>query len=110
MLRVKIGCRVEVFWSEDDCYYPGTITKLRENILTSKKPFFLQYDDGEAEWIDLRDHVFRIIKKEKKEEPVATPDKVDSAEPKRKREKEVDPFAETGKHKRIRKKKIIQDF
>jgi len=61
MSKIKVGSRVEVFWSDDDAYYPGTIAKLR-NILTSTKPFFLEYDDGESEWIDLRDHVFRMIK------------------------------------------------
>jgi hypothetical protein len=61
MSKIKIGCRVEVFWSDDHCYYPGTITKQRANIFQAQKPFLIEYDDGYSEWIDLRDHVFRMI-------------------------------------------------
>lgn len=105
MSKIKIGCRVEVFWSEDDCYYPGTITKQRDNIITSKKPFYLQYDDGESEWIDLRDHVFRLIEKDE-----ITPETVESAasiKDKRKREKEAED-AGAKKMKRLKKRKVLE--
>jgi hypothetical protein len=108
MLRIKIGCRVEVFWSEDDCYYPGTITKQRDNIIQAKKPFFLEYDDGESEWIDLRDHVFRMIAGDSKNASQdgitsSASDAVAISQGRRKRDREPDDLFSSKKHKRLKK-------
>ncbi|CAB9499630.1 TUDOR [Seminavis robusta] len=110
MLRIKTGCRVEVFWSEDNCYYPGTITKQRDNIIQAKKPWFLEYDDGESEWIDLRDHVFRMIAgagEEAAPTPVGdsnVPDPATADKEKRKREKDADDSSCGRKQKRLKRK------
>ena len=54
---IGVGSRVAVYWDDDDTYYPATVTNSRSRGV----PFFLQYDDGEEEWIDLRTHKFRIL-------------------------------------------------
>jgi hypothetical protein len=54
---IEVGSRVSVYWDDDHCYFPGTITKTKLN----GKPFFLKYDDGDEEWIDLRKHKFRLL-------------------------------------------------
>jgi hypothetical protein len=55
---IKIGTRVSLWWPDDAHYYGGTITHVRR---TNTKPFYVEYDDGEFEWIDLRQHKFHVI-------------------------------------------------
>jgi hypothetical protein len=54
---IDIGSRVAVFWELENSFFPGTIT----DRTFRGKPFFLKYDDGESEWIDLRKHRFRLL-------------------------------------------------
>jgi hypothetical protein len=54
---IEVGSRVAVYWEEDDEFFPGTITDRSFR----GKPFYLEYDDGEGEWIDLRKHRFRLL-------------------------------------------------
>jgi hypothetical protein len=56
LAKVEIGSRVAVYWPDDDEYYEGTVTRER-----NKKPFYLEYDDGDREWIDFRQHEFRLL-------------------------------------------------
>ena len=56
--KVQIGSRVEVLWSDDEEYYQATVTQEQRS---KKRPLSLVYDDGEREWIDLRQHKFRLI-------------------------------------------------
>lgn len=58
-LQVELGSRVAVFWPDDRKYYEGTVTRQRNK----KNPFFLEYDDGEKEWIDFREHRVRLLAK-----------------------------------------------
>jgi len=55
-VSVKVGDRIEVFWPDDDAYYPATVTKQRD-----ESNFFLEYEDGQLEWIDLSGEKFRHI-------------------------------------------------
>ena len=59
--RVTVGTRVAVFWAGDREYFAGTISGMRT--LFHKKPFFLSYDDGDDEWLDLADHEFHILER-----------------------------------------------
>jgi hypothetical protein len=61
--QIRVGTRVAVYWDGDDEYFQGTVTKERE---LKRKRFFLKYDDGDREWIDLRRHKFRIVTTTKK--------------------------------------------
>jgi hypothetical protein len=58
LAQVEIGSRVAVLWPDDDTYYGATVTQERND---KKKSFYLEYDDGEREWIDLRQHKFRLL-------------------------------------------------
>jgi hypothetical protein len=44
---IRIGRRIAVYWSDDDEYYEGTVTQQRE-----RGSFFVEYDDGDQEWVD----------------------------------------------------------
>lgn len=55
--KVKIGSRVSVLWSDDNEYYEATVTQERNK----KRPIHLVYDDGDSEWIDLRQQKFRLL-------------------------------------------------
>jgi hypothetical protein len=46
---LKVGTRLEIYWVDDDAFYRGTVTGIREG----KNPFHITYDDGEIEWADL---------------------------------------------------------
>jgi hypothetical protein len=63
---IEVGSRVAVYWDHDKNFFPGTITDRSFR----GKPFFLEYDDGDEEWIDLRKHRFRLL-----------PSKVNSSDP-----------------------------
>lgn len=54
---IAVGSRVSVFLDDDARFVSGTITDFR----TRGEPFFISYDDGDEEWIDLRNHKFRIL-------------------------------------------------
>jgi hypothetical protein len=58
-LKVEVGSRVSVFWPEERRYYEGTLTRQRNK----KNPFFVEYDDGEKEWMDFREHRVRVLDK-----------------------------------------------
>lgn len=54
---IEVGSRVSVFWDDEQRFYTGTVTDRKFR----GKPFYLEYDDGEEEWIDLRKHRFRLL-------------------------------------------------
>lgn len=58
-IGVAIGSRVAVYWSGEQKFYEGTVTNRRE----AKKPFYIEYDDGDKEWIDFSKHVFKLLNK-----------------------------------------------
>merc|ERR1712232_633428 len=44
----SVGMVIDVYWAGDDLYYRGKITKESRD----KKRVFVQYEDGEEEWMD----------------------------------------------------------
>ena len=54
---IQIGSRVSVYSEFDDQFYPGTITDRKYR----GKPFYIQYDDDDEGWIDLRKQRFRLL-------------------------------------------------
>jgi hypothetical protein len=65
--KIRIGTRLEVFWSSDNEYYPATV------IEQGSQPtrVFLSYDDGGGtEWIDLAEHDFRLLPGQKRTKEV----------------------------------------
>lgn len=57
--KIKVGTRVAVFWPDDNRYYKGVVSRKQPE--ATWRPFFLEYDDGEEEWIDFRQHKFKIL-------------------------------------------------
>ena len=58
-----IGTRVSVYWDGEDAYYEGEIT--RERGVKS----YIEYDDGDREWIDLTNGtvVYRVLAEKKRQ-------------------------------------------
>ena len=55
LAQLDMGDRIEVYWKDDDEYYAATVTQQR------KASYFLEYDDGQTEWLDLAKETFRPI-------------------------------------------------
>lgn len=56
--KIKVKSRVAVYWDGEDEFFEGTVTREREN---QKRRFFIEYDDGDREWIDLSKQRFRLL-------------------------------------------------
>eukprot|EP00854_Cymbomonas_tetramitiformis_P012366 gene12366-biopygen12720 len=54
--QVTVGSKIEVFWEDDDCFYPGVVKEFNED----GKAHVL-YDDGDEETLDLSKENFKII-------------------------------------------------
>eukprot|EP00854_Cymbomonas_tetramitiformis_P034302 gene34302-biopygen24641 len=54
--KVTVGSRIEVFWKDDDCFYPVVVKEFNED----GKAHAL-YDDGDEETLDLSEENFKII-------------------------------------------------
>ncbi|KAK3261773.1 hypothetical protein CYMTET_29333 [Cymbomonas tetramitiformis] len=54
--KVTVGTKIEVFWKDDDCFYPGVVKEFNED----GKAHVL-YDDGDEETLDLSEENFKII-------------------------------------------------
>lgn len=52
------GTRIAVHWDGDKAFFPGTIRKVRPE---RKRPFFVVYDDGDQEWVNLAKETFRVL-------------------------------------------------
>ncbi|KAK3236598.1 hypothetical protein CYMTET_53270 [Cymbomonas tetramitiformis] len=57
--KVTVGSKIEVFWKDDDCFYPGVVKEFNED----GKAHVL-YDDGDEETLDLSEENFKIINSE----------------------------------------------
>mmetsp|Transcript_35474 Transcript_35474/g.50291 ORF Transcript_35474/g.50291 Transcript_35474/m.50291 type:complete len:424 (+) Transcript_35474:1404-2675(+) len=55
--EVGVGARISVFWDEEGESFEGIIT--RERI--GKQRYFIRYDDGDTEWINLAEEKFRVV-------------------------------------------------
>lgn len=55
--RVDVGSRVAVLWEGENEYFNATVTRKRDQ----KRAFFLEYDDGDEEWLDLNQHQWRLV-------------------------------------------------
>lgn len=64
---IEVGSRVSIYWEHDQAFFDATVTDRKQR----GKPFFVEYDDGDEEWIDLRKHKLRLIPPSSTEEDVA---------------------------------------
>jgi hypothetical protein len=58
-IMMTVGTRVEVYWDGEGQYFAGTLTKAssRHN---RGDCFFIEYDDGDKEWIHLDREIYRL--------------------------------------------------
>ncbi|KAK3268876.1 hypothetical protein CYMTET_22646 [Cymbomonas tetramitiformis] len=54
--KVTVGSKIEVFWKDDDCFYPGVVKEFNED-----GKAHVVYDDGDEETLDLSEENFKII-------------------------------------------------
>ncbi|KAK3282718.1 hypothetical protein CYMTET_9560 [Cymbomonas tetramitiformis] len=54
--KVTVGSKIEVFWKDDDCFYPGVVKEFNED-----GKAHVPYDDGDEETLDLSEENFKII-------------------------------------------------
>ena len=55
--RVVIGSRVSIWWEGEKRYYEGVVAKMR----SAKRGYFVKYDDGDKEWVDLHMEKFMLL-------------------------------------------------
>jgi len=58
--RVSVGMRLSVYWDGEDEYFDGKVTKV------NGAKAFVEYDDGDKEWVDLEKVPFRIVESRRK--------------------------------------------
>jgi uncharacterized tellurite resistance protein B-like protein len=49
------GQRILVWWNGEDQYFPGTVTKKRDNTA------IIEYDDGDTEWVDFEERSILLL-------------------------------------------------
>eukprot|EP00854_Cymbomonas_tetramitiformis_P034069 gene34069-biopygen9771 len=54
--KVTVGTRLEIFWADDDKFYPGVVNSFNKDGTTH-----VVYDDGDEETLDLSKENFKII-------------------------------------------------
>ena len=66
------GTRLEIWWDDDQRFYAGRIILIRKH---REKRWKIRYDDGETEWVDLRQELYHILK----EQETPSPEDLDTA-------------------------------
>ncbi|KAK3273086.1 hypothetical protein CYMTET_18658 [Cymbomonas tetramitiformis] len=61
--EVRPGCKIEVFWPEDQAWYPGMMGATGEDGKTK-----IEYDDGDVENVVLKEEKYRVFPSENEEE------------------------------------------
>jgi DNA mismatch repair protein MSH6 len=56
--QVKVGDEISVYWPDDDQYYDAVVERQKSG---SDSNFYIRYDDGEQEWVDLSTETFQIL-------------------------------------------------
>lgn len=55
-----VGSRVGVWWPDDYTYYHAKVVDYRDS---KRKPsWYIEYDDGESEWINFKEHSFKLLR------------------------------------------------
>ena len=58
--QLRVGSRIEVWWTGDKKYYPGTVASRVPG--GGDHEYFVKYDDGDHHDLDLKEERFRMIK------------------------------------------------
>jgi len=58
LAKIEVGSRVAVHWPTDSKFYEATIVREDKR---RRKPYFLEYNTGHSEWLDLRKVKFCVL-------------------------------------------------
>ncbi len=50
--EIMIGQHVDVYWANDDAFYPGVVANRRAQRNFDTLKYFIKYDDGDEGWVD----------------------------------------------------------
>ena len=74
--KLVTGCRLSVFWPDDNQYYDAVITEKGDNNVSTSSTVHLLYDDGEEEIVDLKTEKFTVLSwPDEKSQPATTSSK-----------------------------------
>jgi DNA mismatch repair protein MSH6 len=57
VVEIALGSRIEVYWADDSQWYVAEVSQRRAG--ASSSHYYLSYDDGTCEWLDLSTERFR---------------------------------------------------
>lgn len=68
--KLNRGSRISVYWPMEKEYFTGTITKIKRveekrnqgSLNSNDKRHFIEYDDGDKEWLNLNHREFKIVR------------------------------------------------
>jgi len=60
ILDVSVGSRLSIWWPAEKEHFDGTVTDISTD-KTSTKPYHIEYDDGDKEWVDLQKKKYYLI-------------------------------------------------
>lgn len=63
--KLAIGSLIEVYWPDDETYYGAKVIKKRDGS-AAPRSYYVEYDDGQCEWVDLGTEKFRFTKSTKR--------------------------------------------
>lgn len=58
---IAIGQNVEVYWAEDEEFYPGKVMDRRKKRNNNSVKYFIKYDDGDEGWVDEAESEIRVL-------------------------------------------------
>lgn len=76
--RIAIGTRLEIYWDGEDAWFAGTLVGERPH---KKRRWFIDYDDGDQEWINLNKDQYRIVETTNEKELVETDNEEEASLP-----------------------------
>jgi hypothetical protein len=57
LAKIQVSSRIAVYRADDDQYYEAIVTRERNE----KKSLYLEYANGDSDWLDLRQHMFILL-------------------------------------------------
>ena len=55
--NVGVGSRLAIWWPSEKKYFDGVVKKIDD----SRKPYYVEYADGDKEWTDFKRRYFRFL-------------------------------------------------
>jgi len=58
---VRVGTRISVWWEAYGAYFDGAVTRIEFEKRRRRAYYFVEYDDGDAEWILLGERKYEVL-------------------------------------------------